>query len=151
VFQTTRRRLAIWYTAVTAVLLLLFATGVYLYVRSTLIERVDDNLNHVVEVVVRSLVIDSAGATDRKYRVNIEASFRDNEDTVEDDRIDLEWFSPTGELLWSTFLSPLNVAIHANRTGETVRVFRGTENQKLPQSRVPTVLRQVTERVQMGR
>jgi len=151
VFQTTRRRLAIWYTAVTAVLLLLFATGVYLYVRSTLIERVDDTLNHVVEVVVRSLVIDSAGATDRKYRVNIEASFRDNEDTVEDDRIDLEWFSPTGELLWSTFLSPLNVAIHANRTGETVRVFRGTENQKLPQSRVPTVLRQVTERVQMGR
>ncbi len=150
-FQTTRRRLAIWYTAVTAVLLLLFATGVYLYVRSTLIERVDDTLNHVVEVVVRSLVIDSAGATDRKYRVNIEASFRDNEDTVEDDRIDLEWFSPTGELLWSTFLSPLNVAIHANRTGETVRVFRGTENQKLPQSRVPTVLRQVTERVQMGR
>ncbi|MCL1472334.1 sensor histidine kinase [Argonema antarcticum] len=154
-FQATRRRLAIWYTAVTAVLLLVFATGVYLYVRSTLIERVDDTLNHVVEVVVRSLVIDSAGAADRKYRVNIEASFRDNEDTVEDDRIDLEWFSPTGELLWSTFLTPLNVPIHANRTGETVRVFRGTENQrvreKVAQSRVPTLLRQVTERVQMGR
>nr|WP_275994078.1 ATP-binding protein [Argonema antarcticum] len=136
-------------------MLLVFATGVYLYVRSTLIERVDDTLNHVVEVVVRSLVIDSAGAADRKYRVNIEASFRDNEDTVEDDRIDLEWFSPTGELLWSTFLTPLNVPIHANRTGETVRVFRGTENQrvreKVAQSRVPTLLRQVTERVQMGR
>nr|WP_275974252.1 ATP-binding protein [Argonema galeatum] len=136
-------------------MLLLFATGVYLYVRSTLIERVDDTLNHVVEVVVRSLVIDSASPADDKSRVNIEASFRDNEDTVEDDRIDLEWFSPTGELLWSTFLEPLNVPIHANRTGETVRVFRGTENQrvreKVAQSRVPTLLRQVTERVQMGR
>jgi two-component system, OmpR family, manganese sensing sensor histidine kinase len=56
-FQATRRRLAIWYTAVTAVLLLLFASAVYLYVRSTLIERVDDTLNHVVEIVERSLVM----------------------------------------------------------------------------------------------
>ena len=56
-FQATRRRLAIWYTAVTAVLLLLFASGVYLYVRSTLIERIDDTLNHVVEIVERSLVM----------------------------------------------------------------------------------------------
>jgi len=55
-FQATRRRL-IWYTAVTAVLLL-FASGVYVYVRSTLIERIDDTLNHVVEVVERSLVIE---------------------------------------------------------------------------------------------
>ena len=31
-FQATRRRLALWYTAVTAVLLLLFASGFYLYV-----------------------------------------------------------------------------------------------------------------------
>jgi len=43
---------------VTAVLLLLFASGVYVYVRSTLIERIDDTLNHVVEVVERSLVIE---------------------------------------------------------------------------------------------
>ncbi|BAT51097.1 two-component sensor histidine kinase [Nostoc sp. NIES-3756] len=54
-FQATRRRLAIWYTAVTAVLLLLFASDVYLYVRSTLVERIDDTLNHVVEIVERSL------------------------------------------------------------------------------------------------
>jgi OmpR-family two-component system manganese-sensing sensor histidine kinase len=54
-FQATRRRLAIWYTAVTAVLLLLLASGVYLYVRSTLVERIDDTLNHVVEIVERSL------------------------------------------------------------------------------------------------
>ena len=54
-FQATRRCLAIWYTAVTAVLLLLFASGVYLYVRSTLVKRIDDTLNHVVEIVERSL------------------------------------------------------------------------------------------------
>ncbi len=83
-FQATRRRLALWYTTVTAVLLLLFATGVYLYVRSTLIERVDDTLKHVVEVVERSLVIQPTDASDIPYRVNVEASFRDNADAVED-------------------------------------------------------------------
>ncbi|XQQ06013.1 MAG: sensor histidine kinase [Leptolyngbya sp. IPPAS B-1204] len=57
-FQATRRRLALWYTGVTAVLLLLFATGFYLYVRSTLVERIDDTLNHVVEVIQRSLVVE---------------------------------------------------------------------------------------------
>ena len=167
-FQATRRRLALWYTAVTAVVLLLFATGVYMYVRSTLIERVDDTLNHVVEVVVRSLVIDPVNsAGDGKLHINLEASFPDNADTVEDDRIDLEWFSPTGELLWSTFSFPLNIPIHLNRTGETVRVVRwdleqigafgagfthnhttGTDNLTKP---APLVLRQVTERVEMGR
>lgn len=162
-FQATRRRLALWYTAVTAVVLLLFATGVYMYVRSTLIERIDDTLNHVVEVVVRSLVIDPVnGAGDGKLRVNLEASFRDNADTVEDDRIDLEWFSPTGELLWSTFSFPLNIPIHLNRTGETVRVVRWNIEQ-VSRGNAPVlareskiepgtlVLRQVTERVEMGR
>lgn len=152
-FQTTRRRLAIWYAAVTAVLLLLFATGVYLYVRSTLIERVDDTLNHVVEVVVRSLVIEPK-TTENKSRINLEASFRDNADTVEDDRIDLEWFSPTGELLWSTFSEPLNIPIHANRTGETVRIERRTDtNYQLPTTASSNiiVLRQITERVEIGR
>ena len=140
-FQATRRRLALWYTAVTAVLLLLFASGVYLYVRSTLIERIDDTLNHVVEVVVRSLVIEQAYSDLGKFRINVEASFRDNTDTVEDDHIDLEWFSPTGELLWSTLSQPLNIPIHPNRTGETVRVVRDS----------PLLLRQVTERVEIGR
>ena len=100
-FQATRRRLAIWYTAVTAVLLLVFASGVYLYFRSTLIERIDDTLNHVVEIVERS--IDPAYSDTGQLRLNLEATFRDNPGTVEDDRIDLEWFSPTGELVWSTF------------------------------------------------
>jgi two-component system, OmpR family, manganese sensing sensor histidine kinase len=168
-FQATRRRLALWYTAVTAVVLLLFATGVYLYVRSTLIERVDDTLNHVVEVVVRSLVIDPVNGTgDGKLRVNLEASFRDNADSVEDDRIDLEWFNPTGELLWSTFSFPLNIPIHLNRTGETVRVVRwageqvsrgnapvlaptAEENYQSKIEPSTLVLRQLTERVEMGR
>jgi len=77
-FQATRRRLALWYTAVTAVLLLLFASGVYVYVRSTLIEQIDDTLNHVVEVVERSLVIEPAYSDIGQLRINVEATFRDN-------------------------------------------------------------------------
>ncbi len=144
-FQTTRRRLALWYTAITALLLLLFASGVYLYVRSTLIERIDDTLNHVVEVVARSLVIEPVKSSEATLRINVEASFRDNADSVEDDHIDLEWFSPNGKLLWSTFSEPLKIPVHPNRTGETVKIIRST-----PHSPV-LLLRQVTERVQVGR
>lgn len=163
-FQATRRRLAIWYTVVTAVLLLLFASGVYVYVRSTLIERIDDTLNHVIEVVERSLVIEP-DSDPSKLRVNVEASFRDNTDTVDDDHIDLEWFSSTGKLLWSTLSEPLNIPIHFNRTGETVQVVRGGGgaggagdmgdkgdiNLALAGSSQPLLLRQVTERVEVGR
>jgi two-component system, OmpR family, manganese sensing sensor histidine kinase len=156
-FQATRRRLAIWYTAVTAVLLLLFASGVYLYVRSTLIERIDDTLNHVVEVVERclttsscasGLVIDPLNNNSDKLRINLEASLGDRSDTVDDDHIDLEWFSPTGELLWSTLSEPLNIPIHANRTGETVRVVK-PEIGEWEDSGL--LLRQVTQRVEVGR
>ena len=154
-FQATRRRLAVWYTAVTAVLLLVFASGVYLYFRSTLIERIDDTLNHVVEIVERS--IDPAYSDTGQLRLNLEATFRDNPGTVEDDRIDLEWFSPTGELVWSTFSEPLNIPIHSNRTGETVRVTKGDVFDSSPLYGRTAVrpysllLRQVTERVQNGR
>ncbi len=145
-FQATRRRLALWYTTVTAVVLLLFATGVYWYVRTTLVERVDDTLNHVVEIVQRSLVIEPGGAVGDRVltavgvvapplRVNVEASFRNNAQTVEDDHIDLEWFSPNGELLWSTLAMPLDLPLRVNPLGETVRL-NGDQ-----------VLRQVTERV----
>lgn len=155
-FQATRRRLAIWYTVVTAVLLLLFASGVYVYVRSTLIERIDDTLNHVIEVVERSLVIEQATSDPSKLQVNVEASFRDNTETVEDDRIDLEWFSPTGQLLWSTLSASLDIPIHYNRTGETVQVVRsgGDEGNKGDNRGIsePSLwLRQVTERVEVGR
>ncbi|MGB7442623.1 MAG: HAMP domain-containing sensor histidine kinase [Coleofasciculaceae cyanobacterium] len=137
-FQATRQRLAIWYTSVTAILLLLFATGVYLYVRTTLIERVDDTLKHVAEVVERSLVIQPT-ASGIPLQVNVEASFRDNADAVEDDHIDLEWFSPTGELLWSTLSEPLEISLHLTYTGETVHLAPDH------------LLRQVTKRVQFGR
>ncbi|MDX2098665.1 MAG: sensor histidine kinase, partial [Leptolyngbyaceae cyanobacterium bins.59] len=121
-FQATRRRLALWYTIVTAVLLLLFATGFYFYVRTTLIERIDDTLNHVVEVVSRSLVIEPVNfhREGGELRINVEASFHNNEETVDDDHIDLEWFSPTGVLLWSTLKEPIDVELHPNPAGETV-------------------------------
>ncbi len=131
-FQTTRRRLALWYTTVTAVLLLLFATGVYLYVRTTLVERVDDTLNHVIEIVERSLIIES------NQRVNIEASFRNSEEASEDDRIDLEWFGPEGNLQWSTFSKSLSVPLHINPKGETITPPDGL------------ALRQITQRITSG-
>jgi Signal transduction histidine kinase len=138
-FQATRRRLALWYTAVTAVLLILFASGVYLYVRTTLIERIDDTLSHVVEVVGRSLVIEAANpARGLPPRVNIEASFRDDSDSVEDDHIDLEWFDPAGTLIWSTFSSAPEIPLHPNSSGETVHV---TDD---------LLLRQITQRIEAG-
>ncbi|MGB3514043.1 MAG: HAMP domain-containing sensor histidine kinase [Microcoleaceae cyanobacterium] len=157
-FQATRRRLAIWYTTVTAILLLIFATGFYLYFRTTLIERIDDTLLHVVEVVERSLVIEpipiSPTENSKKFRVNLEASFRDNANTVEDDHIDLEWFSPTGKLLWSTFSEALNIPIHSNRTGETIRITPHSEKvETLKQQTTDNtlLLRQLTDRVEIGR
>lgn len=146
-FQTTRRRLALWYTIVTAVLLLLFASGVYVYVRSTLVERVDDTLNHVIEVVQRQLVIEpgsaprlltASGTVEEPLQVNIEDSFRNSESASEDDHIDLEWFSPAGELLWTTFARPHHIGLHVNPKGETVTPPDGI------------VLRQITRRVQSG-
>ena len=146
-FQTTRRRLALWYTTVTAVLLLLFASGVYIYVRSTLVERVDDTLNHVIEIVERQLVIEpnptdplaihtASGTLEAPLKVNIEDSFRNSEQNSEDDHIDLEWFSPEGNLLWTTFARPHHIGLHVNPNGETVTPPDGI------------VLRQVTRRVQ---
>lgn len=137
-FQSTRRRLALWYTIVTAVLLFLFATGVYLYVRSTLIERIDDTLKHVVEVVNRSIVIQPSASSNVNYRINLEASFRHNPDAVEDDRIDLEWFNPDQELLWWTFAEPLYLPLHPNRSGETVYL---SDNR---------ILRQLTEKIEIN-
>jgi two-component system, OmpR family, manganese sensing sensor histidine kinase len=122
-FQTTRRRLAIWYTIVTAIVLLVFASGMYVYVRSTLIERIDDTLSHVVEVVSRSIAIDRVSAPGQisQFRINVAASFQNDADGVDDDRIDLELFSLGGELLWSTLKEPLNLPVWINLDGETVR------------------------------
>ncbi|MEM8676628.1 MAG: HAMP domain-containing sensor histidine kinase [Cyanobacteria bacterium P01_G01_bin.67] len=119
-FQSTRRRLALWYTSVTAVLLLLFAIGVYFYVRTTLVDRIDDTLKHVVEVVDRSLVIQPLAETKGRYGVNVDASFNQNASSLDDDHIDLEWFNPQQQLLWSTFEQPIDYPLHPNRSGETV-------------------------------
>ena len=159
-FQATRRRLAVWYTAATAVLLLLFATGFYFYVRDTLVERVDDTLNHVAEVVQRSLVIEPTPGLTAKpaLRVNLEASFRSNAAAVEDDHIDLEWFDAAGQLLWSTFSAPLDVPLHPNSNGETVYGKISRESELLPSlvdlPNLPDlpdllVLRQITQRIQV--
>ena len=123
-FQTTRRRLAIWYTTVTAIVLLIFAIGMYIYVRSTLIERIDDTLNHVVEVVSRSIAIDKIDAPGAigQFQINVGASFQDDSDRLDDDRIDLELFNIGGELLWSTLREPLNLPVWIDLDGETVRV-----------------------------
>ncbi len=122
-FQTTRRRLAIWYTIVTAIVLLVFASGMYIYVRTTLIERIDDTLDHVVEVVSRSIVTDNITTTDRPlFEINVEASFQDDSKRREDDRIDLELFNLNGKLLWSTLREPLDLPVWLNLAGETVRV-----------------------------
>lgn len=137
-FQATRRRLALWYTTVIAVLLLLFASGVFLYVRNTLIERIDDTLNHVAEVVQRSLVIEPTEPRSRTLQVNVESSFRDNFLVEEDDHIDLEWFAPGGNLLWSTFTEPIDIPLHGYSSGETVHLDETHS------------LRQVTTRVEFG-
>lgn len=136
-FQTTRNRLALWYTAITAILLLLFATGVYFYVRYTLIERIDDTLKHVVEVVERSLIIERDQPLG--YHINLEASFQRRSPSVEDDRIDLEFFSPTGDLLWSTFSEPLALPLELHHHAETVRL--GSDY----------LLRQITDRLEVNR
>jgi two-component system, OmpR family, manganese sensing sensor histidine kinase len=123
-FQTTRRRLALWYTIVTAIVLLVFASGMYFYVRGTLIERIDDTLNHVVEVVSRSIAIDKIEnrMAPPRFEINVAASFEDNSDGVEDDRIDLELFDLSGKLLWSTLREPLGLPVWVNLSGETVRI-----------------------------
>ncbi len=141
-FQTTRRRLAIWYTSVTAIVLLVFAIGMYIYVRGTLIERIDDTLNHVVEVVSRSISIDRiyTDSGDSKFQINVAASFQDDSDRLDDDRIDLELFDLSGKLLWSTLREPLNLPVWLNLDGETVRVRNDSPLERQSQR----ILRQIT-------
>jgi two-component system, OmpR family, manganese sensing sensor histidine kinase len=115
-FQTTRRRLATWYLIITTVVLLVFASGVFFYVRSTLIERIDDTLNHVVEVVLRSIAIDGQG------QIDVAESFHNNTADLEDDHIDLELFNAQGRLLWSTWTDPLTFPLHNHPRGETLAI-----------------------------
>ncbi|MFM7884215.1 MAG: sensor histidine kinase [Microcystis panniformis] len=136
-FQATRRRLALWYTVVTAILLLFLATGMYFYVRHTLVDRIDDTLKHIIEVVNRSLVIESIPPNQGRYRVDPLASFPSQGKSVEDDHIDLEWFDPQGNLVWSTLPESLDIPLHPHRQGETIRLSDDR------------LLRQITERVEI--
>ncbi|MEN9217033.1 MAG: HAMP domain-containing sensor histidine kinase [Gloeomargarita sp. HHBFW_bins_162] len=105
-FQQLRRRLALWYTGVTAVLLLVFALAGYGYVQATLSERIDDTLDHVVEVVVATLP--SAPPV--------------WPEDVEEDRVALEWFAPSGERLWSTLDMTVVPRLHPGVWRETVTI-----------------------------
>ncbi len=124
-FQATRRWLALWYTVVTGVFLLLFAGSFYWYVQSTLIERVDDTLGHVVEIVERSLVVDESLLDPQQARRSLEASFRDDPNTLEDDHIDLEWFSPQGSLIWSTVPGGIPAPLLTEGSLHTARIAPG--------------------------
>lgn len=138
-FQTTRRRLAIWYATVTAVLLLLFASGVYWYFRTTLIDRVDDTLNHVAEVVAQSLVIEPTPDNPSGLRLNLEASLNQREQSLDDDRLDIEWFNTKGELLWSTWWEPPDIPLNPHCEKQTVDLGDG---QLLRQITKPLVVHQ---------
>jgi len=107
VFQSMRRRLTLWYAIVTAILLILFATGFYLYVQSTLIDRIDDTIDHVAEVIERSLIrsnlIDLESDFSNNFSDNFSANAQANEfDHIDADHIDIDWFSPNGQILWTT-------------------------------------------------
>ena len=140
-FQTTRRRLAIWYTSVTAILLIIFAVGVYAYVYKTLIDRIDDTLKHVVEIVEPSLIIEKIPAVQGqyKYRINLDGSFYQHPQAtneVEDDHIDLEWFSSQGELLWQTSTQISAIPLSFTSGGKTIRISDDY------------LLRQITKKIQ---
>ncbi len=141
-FQATRRRLAIWYTSITAILLIIFASGIYGYVYKTLLDRIDDTLKHVIEIVEPSLIIEEISVSQGKYQVNLERSFYQHPhatNQVEDDHIDLEWFSPNGELLWETLEKPLPIPLSFHTGGKTIRISDDY------------LLRQITKRIEKGR
>ncbi|MCS7292760.1 MAG: HAMP domain-containing sensor histidine kinase [Gloeomargarita sp. SKYBB_i_bin120] len=109
VFGQMRRRLALWYTGVTAVLVVLFAVAGYGYVQATLSERIDDTLDHVVEVVRATLP-----ATPPVWPTD-----------VDEDQVALEWFAPTGERLWSTLDMTVVPPLHPGPWRETVSIGGG--------------------------
>ncbi|MCS6942149.1 MAG: HAMP domain-containing histidine kinase [Geminocystis sp.] len=124
-FQTTRIRLALWYTAVTAFLLVIFALSIYVYFYNTLLARIDDTLKHVIEVVEPSLIITRPLQGEDKYEVNLQKSFHQHPlatNQIEEDHIDLEWFSADGQLLWQTSDKPLAIPLSSHPGGKTIRI-----------------------------
>jgi two-component system, OmpR family, manganese sensing sensor histidine kinase len=66
-------------------------------------------------------LIDTLGGNSQ-FQINVAASFQDDSDPLDDDRIDLELFDLSSKLLWSTLREPLNLPVWMNLDGETVRV-----------------------------
>lgn len=93
-----RRRLALWYAGITAILLIVFATGFYLYVQTTLIDRIDDTIDHVAEVIERSLIRSNLIDLESDFGHNLSA----NAQAIDADHIDIDWFDPSGQILWTT-------------------------------------------------
>ncbi len=154
-FQATRRRLALWYTTITAMFLLVFAGGFYSYVHNTLVERIDDTLKHVVEVVDRSIAAaEQPISLNQWLHYNESAEFPESteppesigslkslavtQDQLEEDHIDLEWFSPAGDLIRDTLSSHLGIPLNPHSHIETVYLNSGAG------------LRQITTPIQVG-
>ena len=145
VFPAMRRRLAVWYAMVTASLLIVFATGFYLYEQSTLIDRIDDTIDHVAEVIERSLI--------RSNLIDLEADFGQNlsanAEAIDADHIDIDWFSPNGKILWTTAngkpesLQPLEMGI-LKPVYRTVHLSEHSSSEHLSEAEP---LRQMTEPV----
>lgn len=128
-FPATRLRLALWYACVTALLMLVFAGGVFVYVRFTLIDRIDDTIAHIAEV----LTVPEDWNTEA-----IAHHFSPRIADLEADRIDLEWFSADGTLLWTTLPPAAVLPLNTQATYATV----------YPPSAEP--LRQLTIPIQQG-
>ncbi|MBF2098079.1 MAG: HAMP domain-containing histidine kinase [Gloeomargaritaceae cyanobacterium C42_A2020_066] len=135
VFVATRRRLALWYASVTALLLLAFALGFYTYVRATLIERIDDTLDHVAEVIQRA----TAGREGLLWPCSeaLDCGWESLTATVdlgaEEDRIELEWFGVDGQPQWSTLAHGSSPPLHPQSREETVYISGGYGLRQLTQ------------------
>jgi two-component system, OmpR family, manganese sensing sensor histidine kinase len=93
-----------------------------------------------VEVVQRSLVITDPAT---QPQVNVEDSFRDNPVVLEDDHIELEWFSPGGDRLWSTLSNNLPIVpLSPEISGATIQIPRN--------DREPLALRQMTQPIRQA-
>ncbi|MCS6960156.1 MAG: HAMP domain-containing sensor histidine kinase [Pseudanabaenaceae cyanobacterium SKYGB_i_bin29] len=123
-FQTIRLRLALWYSLVTGVLLLCFALVFFLYVRQTLIDRVDDTITHVAEVLARSW--EGSGA-------EIQLVFK-TVPNLEADHIDLEWFDKEGNLEWSTFVQAPTIPLGESEHFVTIYPPKGEPLRQLTKS-----------------
>ncbi|AGY60710.1 sensor histidine kinase [Gloeobacter kilaueensis] len=132
--KLARSRLLASYIAVTAAIMALLAFGFYSYVRSTLVERIDDTLKHVVQLIEHSMVI--VPEADGRLRVDPDRVFAggDDDPTIELDLIYLEWFDPQGRPVRSTAVFRRPVPLTRGLIRATVEVSPG---HKLRQLTVP--------------